>query len=153
MRLVRQHPVQTTVQPRVVDLAFFNTQQIVQRRRWIPTLRDRQFAARRAQPVDRLHRGHARPRHIGRIVIHHLLEEAVQCQAPPEFPPQITGAELAGSLQAHPVDQDPCHLRIVSGRFQMRRKQVPLLRLTLFIKDLHRPQPPHMELNGTDSPR
>ena len=53
LRLVRQTPIQATIQARVVDLAFLDPQQIVQRRRWIPALFNCQFAAWRAQPVDR----------------------------------------------------------------------------------------------------
>ena len=41
LRLVRQQPVQTAVQPRVVDLGVFDPQQIVQRRGRIPALLDR----------------------------------------------------------------------------------------------------------------
>ena len=75
--LVRQNPVQTAVQTRVIDLAFFDLQQIIERCCWIPPLLNRQFAAGRAQPVDRQHSGHARPRHIGRIAVYRLLEKAV----------------------------------------------------------------------------
>jgi hypothetical protein len=58
LRLVRQDPVQTAIQTRVVDLAFFDFPQIIQRRRRLPALLDRQLAARRAQSVDRQYRGH-----------------------------------------------------------------------------------------------
>ena len=143
-RLVRQDAIQTAVQTRVVDLAFFDPQQIVQRRRRIPALFNGQFAARRAQPVDRQQRRHARPGHIGHIVVHRLCKETIQFQASPQFQPQIAGAELSRPCQAHPVDQDPCHLRIVWGRLHLRREQFQLLRFTLFIKDLNRSQPPRM---------
>src|SRR5271166_1748459 len=48
LRLVRQNAVQAAIQARIVDLAFFDLQQIVQRGGWIPALLDSQFAARRA---------------------------------------------------------------------------------------------------------
>jgi hypothetical protein len=83
LRLVRQHAVQTAVETRVVDLAFFDPQQIVECGGWIPALLDGQFAARRAQPIDRQQRGHARPRHIGGFAIDGLLEEAIQFETLP----------------------------------------------------------------------
>ena len=89
-------------------------------------------------------RRHARPGHIGRIIVHRLLEELIQLQPSPQFQPQIAGAELSRPFQAHPVDQDACHLRIVGWRFHMRREQLQLLRFTLFIKDLNRSQPARM---------
>jgi hypothetical protein len=52
LRLVRQNAVQTAVQARVVDLAIFDLQQIVERRRGIPALFDRQFAAWRELSVS-----------------------------------------------------------------------------------------------------
>jgi hypothetical protein len=57
-RLLRQHTIQASVQPRVVDLAFLDMQDIAQRCGRIPPLLDRQLAARRTQPVDRQYRGH-----------------------------------------------------------------------------------------------
>jgi len=39
-RLVRQNAIQTTIQARIVDLAFFDPQQVIQRRRRIPALFD-----------------------------------------------------------------------------------------------------------------
>ena len=141
LRLVRQNPVQTAVQPRVVDLAFFDLQQIIQRRRWIPALLDRQLAARRAQPVDGQHRRHTRPRHIRRIVIHRLLEETIQRQALPQFPAQEAGAELARSLQPNSIHQHARHLRIIGRRLDMRRKQFQLLGFALLVEHLDRLQP------------
>ena len=44
--LVRQNPVQTAIQSGVVDPAFFDLQQIIQRRRGVPALLHRQLAAR-----------------------------------------------------------------------------------------------------------
>jgi hypothetical protein len=116
---VRQNSIQAAVQARVVDLAVFDPQQIVQRRRWIPALFNPQFAAWSAQSVDRQQRRHTRPRHIGRIVIHRLFEKAIQFQPPPQFQPQIAGAELARPFQTHPVDQHACHLRISRWRFHV----------------------------------
>lgn len=57
--------VENEEQARVVDLAFFDLQQIGRRGRWIPALLDGQLAARRAQTIDRQHSRHARSRHIG----------------------------------------------------------------------------------------
>ena len=51
-RLVRQDAVQAAIQTRVVDLAVFDLQKIVQRGRRIPALLDGQLAARRAETVD-----------------------------------------------------------------------------------------------------
>jgi hypothetical protein len=141
LRLVRQNPIQTAVQARVVDLAVCDPQEVVQRRRWIPALFNRQFAAWRTQPVDCQKRRHTRPRHIGSTVIHRVLEEAIQFQAPPQFQPQIAGTELARPLQTNLVHQHASDLRIVCRRFDVGREQFQLLRFTLFIKDLNRSQP------------
>jgi hypothetical protein len=51
LRLVRKNAVQAAIRSRVVDLAFFYLQQIVQRRRRIPALLDGKFAAR--EPLRR----------------------------------------------------------------------------------------------------
>lgn len=83
LRLVRQYAIQTAIQARVVDLAFFDLQQIIQRRRRIPALLDRQFAARCAQPVDRQQRRHARPCHIACFMIDCLFEEAIELKPLP----------------------------------------------------------------------
>src|ERR1035438_7095812 len=85
LRLVRQNTVETAVQAAVVDLAFFDLQQIIQCRRWIPALLDRQLAAGCAEPVDGQHRGHARPWHLRRIVVHRLLEEAIVASTTPSL--------------------------------------------------------------------
>ena len=75
LRFVRQNAVQTAVETRVVDLAIFDPQQIVERGGWIPALLDGQFAAGRAEAIDRQQSRHARPRHIGGLIVHGLLEE------------------------------------------------------------------------------
>ena len=51
--LKRQQTIQTTIEPRVVNLTFRDVQQIVQRRGRIPVLVHSQLATRSAQPVDR----------------------------------------------------------------------------------------------------
>ncbi len=81
--LVRQNAVQAAIQTRVVDLALVDLQKIVQGGCWIPALLNGQFAARCAQPIDRQQRRHARPGHIGRLVIDRLFEEAIQFQSLP----------------------------------------------------------------------
>src|SRR3954452_13906369 len=58
-RFVRQNAVQAAVEPCVIDLAVFDPQQVVQCCRWIPSLLNRQFAAWRAQAIDRQHSGYA----------------------------------------------------------------------------------------------
>ena len=75
--LVRQNPIQTAVQPRVVDLAFLDRQQIIQRRAGIPALFNPQLAARRTQPIDRQHRYYTRPGHIRRLLIQARFEESI----------------------------------------------------------------------------
>ena len=59
LRLLRQDTVQAPIQPRVVKLAFFDGEQVIQRCRGIPALFNSQLAAWRAQPVDCQQRGHA----------------------------------------------------------------------------------------------
>ena len=83
LRLVRQNAVQTAIQARIVDLAFFDLQQIVQRGGWIPALLDGQFAARRAQTIDRQQSRHARPGHVGGFAIDGLFEETIQFEPLP----------------------------------------------------------------------
>src|SRR5581483_5817241 len=144
LRFVRQNPVQATVQPRVVDLAFFNPQQIIQRSGWIPALFNRQFAARRAQPVDRQHRRYSRPRHVCLMLIHRLPEKAVQTQTLPQFQTEPTGTELPRPLQSHFVQQHPRHLRIVGRHLDVRWKQLQLLRLSLLVEDFDGLQPPRL---------
>jgi len=141
---VRQNAVQATVQTRVVDLAFFDLQQIVQRRRRIPALLDGQFAAWRTQTIDRQQSRHARPRHIGRLVIHRLFEESVQSQPLPQLDPQIAGAELARSLQSHFIQQYARHLRVIGRRLHIRGEQFQLLCFTLLVENLDGLHPPRM---------
>src|SRR4051812_4696155 len=100
-RLVWQNPVQAAVQPGVVDLAFFDAQQIIECCGWIPALLDRQLAARRTQTVNRQHCRHTRPRHVGLLIIQDVLEEPVQLQTFPELQTEPATAELSGALQAH----------------------------------------------------
>src|SRR6266699_2685333 len=136
LRLVRQNPVQASVQPRVVDLAFFDTQQIIQRGGWIPALFDRQFAARCAQPVNRQHGSHPRPRHVGLVLIHRIFKESLQPQALPKFQTEPARAELPRPLQSHLVQQHTRHWGIIRWRLHVRRKKFQLLRLTLLVEKL-----------------
>src|ERR1700730_14113263 len=94
--LVRQNPVQTAIQASVVDLAFFDFQQIVQRSRGIPAFLDRQLAARSAQSVDGQHRRHPGPRHLDRFLIHRLFKKTIFC-------PVVRSQEhLAPIMSFHP---------------------------------------------------
>ena len=141
LRLVRQNPVQTAVQARVVDLALFDLQQIVQRGGRIPALLDSQFAARRAQTIDRQQRRHARPWHVDGFVIDGWLEEAIQFETLPHFQSKEAGTELPRSLQTYFVQQHPRYLRVVRRRLHMRGEQFQLLGFALFIEDLNGCQP------------
>src|SRR5580704_18385289 len=94
LRLVRQNTVQTAVQARVIDLAIFDLQQIVQRGGRIPALLDSQFASRRAQTIDRQQRRHARPWHVDGFAIDGLLEETIQFETLPYFQSEQAGTEL-----------------------------------------------------------
>ena len=147
LRLVWQHPVQATVQPRVVDLAFFDSQQIIQSRGRVPALFNRQLTAWRAQPVDRQHRGNPRPGHISLMLVDGLFEEAIQFQTLPKFQTEPDGSELPRPLQTHLVQQHPRHLRIIRRRFHLRREQLQLLRFTLLVENFNRLQP--ARLRGT----
>jgi hypothetical protein len=141
LRLVRQNAVQTAVQARVVDLAVFDFQQIIQRGGRIPALLDSQFAARRAQTIDRQQRRHARPWHVGGFAIDGLLEEAIQFETLPHFQSEEAGAELPRPLQTYFVQQHPRYLRLVRRRLHMRGQELQLLAFTLFIEDLNGCQP------------
>ncbi len=78
-----QETIEAAIQPRVVDLACFDVQQIVQRRGGIPVLFHGQLAARRTQPVDRQYRGDARPGYIGAIHVQMLRKELSEPQLLP----------------------------------------------------------------------
>ena len=110
----------------------------------VPELFDCQLAPWCAQPVDRQQRGYPRPGYIGRAVIHRLLEEAIQSQAPPQFQPQIAGTGPARPFQTNLVHQHTSHLQVVRRRLHMGREQFQLLRFALFIEDLHRSLPARM---------
>jgi len=66
--LVRDQPVQAPIEPRVVDLARLDVQQIIQRSAGVPAFFNGQLTAWRAQAVDRQQRRDPRPRHVGRIL-------------------------------------------------------------------------------------
>src|ERR1700681_1959362 len=55
--------------------------------------------------MDSQHGSHARPRHVGLVLIHRLFEEAVQCQTLPQFQTEPAGSQLPGALQSHLVQQ------------------------------------------------
>jgi hypothetical protein len=71
------------------------------------------------------------------VLVHHLLEEAIQFQTLPQLPPQETGAELTRSLQADSIHQDSRYLRIIVQPLDMRRKQFQLLSFALLVEHLH----------------
>lgn len=141
LRLVRQYPIQATVQTRVVDLALLDPQQIIPRGGRVPALFDSQLTARRTPTVDGQHGGDAGPWQIGVVRIDRSLEEAVQLQALPKFQPQVADAELPCALQPHSVHQHARHLRIIGGRFDMRREQFQLLCFAVLVEHLHGLQP------------
>jgi len=136
-RLVRQNAVQAAIQARIVDLAFFDLQQIVQHRGRIPALFNGQFAARRTETIDRQQRSHARPWHIGRFVIDSLFEETIQFEALPQIQPQKTGTELPGPFQSDFVQQHASHLRIIRRRRHMRWEEFQLLCFALIVEDVN----------------
>ena len=78
-----QQTIQTTIEPRVVDLAFRDVQQIVQRSGGIPVLFDGQFTSWITQPVDRQHGGHAGPRNIGKFLVQMFSKKLLELQTPP----------------------------------------------------------------------
>ena len=141
LRLVGQNAIQTAIPARIVDLAFFDLQQILERRGWVPALLDGQFAARRAETMDRQQGCHARPRHIGGLLIEAPFEEAIQFQALPQFQSEKARADLPSSFQPHFVQQHTPDLRIIRRRRHMRREQLQRLRIALFVEDFNRCQP------------
>ena len=140
-RLMRQDSVQAAIQTRVVDLAFFDLQKIVQRGRRIPSLLDGQFATRRAETVDCQQRRNPRPGHIRRFTINALLKETIQLKPSPQFKPEETGAERSCPFQAHLVHQNARHLRIILRHRDMRWKQLQLMRITMIVENFNRLHP------------
>jgi len=138
-RPVRQDAVQVAVKTRVVDLAFFDLQMIVQRGRWIPALLDGQFAARRTETVDRRHRRYPRPGNIGPLAIDVLFEEIIQFKPLPQLQSEKSGTEPTRPFQANLVHNYP--RRIVIGRHLMQRKQFQLTRFLSLVEHLNRLQP------------
>jgi hypothetical protein len=112
LALVRQQAIQHAIQPRVVDLAGFDAQQIVQRRGRKPALLDCQLAAWSTQPIDRQQRSHARPGHLGLVpgTIQDRLEENDPIPAAATTQDLKTLAKAARALQPHTTNQHPRHL-------------------------------------------
>src|SRR6267154_151555 len=79
--------------------------------------------------------------HIGGSLIDGLLEEVIEFEPFPELEAQIAGAKLPRPFQAHLVQQNAGYLRIILRRLDMRRKQLQLFRLTLFVENLDGLQP------------
>ena len=69
----------------------------------VPALLDGQFAARRAEAVDRQQRRYARPGYIGCFMIDVLLKEAIQFESLPKIQAEKAGAECSRTFQAHLV--------------------------------------------------
>ena len=112
LRLVRRYRRVSLILPSAIS------QQIIQRRRWIPALLHSQLAAwctadRSPAP---------QPRYVCRIIIHDLLKETIQFQMLPQLLAQETGAELSCPLQADSIHQDARHLRIIVRHPDMRRE-------------------------------
>ncbi len=141
--LERQQAVQAAIQTRVVDLACFNMQQILQGGRRVPVLFYGQFAARIAQAIDREYCGYSRPRHIRVISVQVLDQELVQLQPLPQLQSQITVAEATRALHSYLLHQHARHIRIIRG-FDFGGKQFQLRALAVFVEDLHRLLPPRM---------
>ena len=117
-RLVRQEVIEGAIQPAVVDRPVWNVQQIVERRRRIPPLFNRQLAPGRAEPVDREDRDDARPRDVSGRIVQAGGEERVQSQLVPERPARAVRAPIAASAPtapAGPAPGSPPHRR-VAGR-------------------------------------
>src|SRR5260370_7674335 len=91
--LTWQETIQAAIQPRVVDLAFRDVQQIVQRCGWIPVLFDGQFATGSTQPVDRQHYDYAGPRNIGDLLVQMSAKKLLQPQTLPSLPPKLTNTK------------------------------------------------------------
>ena len=140
--LVRNEMVQATIEPRVIDLSFLDSQQVVQRRCRIPALFHCQFAAGFTQPVDRQQRRNPRPSNICLVLIDQFLIEPVQFQPLPQLQPHKTVSELPASFQPNLVQQDSCDVRIVLRRLDLCRKQFQLPAFALLVENLNRLQPP-----------
>ena len=130
-----QETIQTAIQPRVVDLAFRDMQQIVQCCGRIPVLLDGQFAAWSTQPVDRQHRCHAGPGNIGDLLVQMSGKKLLQPQLLPQLQSKIAIAKSARAFDANLLHQDTGDTRVV-GKLRIVRKQLQLRTLALLVEGL-----------------
>jgi hypothetical protein len=116
--LVRQQPVERTVQPVVVDSIRGHAQKIIQRRAPVPVLGDVQLARRFAQPRDHQDRRHRRPCNALSTRNEALGAEAIEIERPPQNPPQPHIAKAPAPLQTHPIETHRDRLGCRPGRLE-----------------------------------
>ena len=90
--------IECAVKPVVVDQLLIHAEQIVQRGRIIPMIRDPEFGASRAKPSDGVQGGHLTPRDALATTRQKLCVPRVQAEPMPKPEGEVRIAEVATTL-------------------------------------------------------
>ncbi len=125
-RLVRQQPIQRTVQPILVHLLFADPADVLERGPGVEAFLDRKLRRRRDQTCRGQDERHQRPRDPLAAPLHPCLEQLVQSQELPQVPRQKDLAEVPRPLPAHSPEQHLHHTLAARHHRRVARKQLQL---------------------------